>query len=244
MKATIWSTVALVLVVSAGKAGAHSSGIYDQARAGCTCHGGLLDNQVTQLQVDGLPSGGYVSGTPYTLTIWVLGAPIPLPVFAGENLRGFNLEATAGSLAPLDSSVQLASECLLLAQVTACNPASSCGVRTEDPDTTCTNGFDCYTRYCSTPGTSGCRPCSTLVFPQATHTSLNGFGPAAGTAAELVTDGNSVLVWRLQWTAPAAGVGDVSLYLAGNVVNGNGAADRGDVWSALPSPIVVHQAAP
>jgi hypothetical protein len=248
--ATCLAALLALLGFAAGRAEALSEGIYDQARTGCTCHGigNPLVNTTTQLKIDGLPSGGYVPGTPYTLTVWVLGAAIPLPGqgLAAENFRGFNLEVTAGPLDPVDRSVQtdIRSECILMQRAKACDPATNCGVTIESPDISCTSVGECYFRYCSTPGTSGCRACSTLLFAQATHTNLGGFGPAAGTPAEDFTDGNNVLMWQVRWTAPDPGVGDVRFYLAGNVVNGNGSQDLGDVWSVLPSPIVVAQATP
>lgn len=237
MKLASWTAAAVLLGFTASRVEAVSSGIFDYARPGCTCHG--MDNPfvktTTQLKIDGLPDEGYVSGKKYTLTIWVLGAAIPLPLLVGLNLRGFNLEVTAGSLAPVDGSAQVASECQLMQTLTACNPATTCGVKIENPDTPCSNSLDCFQRHCSTPGTSACRLCSMVVSPQATHTSSNGFGP------ESFTDGNSVLMWQVQWTAPDPGVGDVDFYLAGNVVNGNREADTGDTWSVLAWPMVVKQ---
>lgn len=38
--------------------------------------------------------------------------------------------------------------------------------------------------------------------------------------------------WMITWTAPAEGSGDISFWLAGNSVNGNGAPD-GDAWNRL-----------
>lgn len=72
---------------------------------------------------------------------------------------------------------------------------------------------------------------------QATHSSTGGIDPVAD-----YTDGNSIVVWSLTWIAPDPGAGEVSFFLAGNVVNADGRNDPGDLWSVLESPMVVPQA--
>lgn len=240
----------LVVAVVAGRAQAYPDGIFDHARIGCTpCHGGLLDNTTTQLVIDGLPDGrlgrpaGYTPGMTYTITVWVLGVPLPTGGLVALNLRGFNLEATAGTLAAIDETAQAANytECQLRNQSYAsCDPATTCGV--QGPDL-CRDAGECYDRRCTTPGTGACRLCrDTIVYVQATHT--NSGGPAANSPAAEFADGNNLLMWQLRWTAPGRASGDVQFYLAGNVVNGNGGNDVGDVWSALKTPVVVHPAPP
>lgn len=219
---------------------ASSAGIFDYAQTGCTCHGGALpSNTTTQLVIDGLPSA-YAPGQSYDLTVWVLGAAIPLPgpghPATYQNLHGFNLQVSAGILAarPGDGTVKTLAktECQLVEQSRGCDPATTCGVA---GDAYCRTPADCFYRYCSPPGANGCRLCSTaLVDVQATHTKSTEALPGA------YTDGNSVANWVLVWTAPNPGVGAVTFYLAGNAVNGNQFNDPGDLWSVLdpadPSP--------
>jgi len=67
----------------------------------------------------------------------------------------------------------------------------------------------------------------TIVSSQATHTRA----------------GNKQFSWKVRWTAPDPGVGPLTFYLAGNVVNGNCRPDVGDIWSVAPG-FVLGQAGP
>ena len=55
--------------------------------------------------------------------------------------------------------------------------------------------------------------------------------------------GNKQFSWKVRWAAPDPGVGPVTFYLAGNVVNGNCRPDQGDLWS-VASGYIVAQAGP
>src|SRR5881296_1365799 len=72
---------------------------------------------------------------------------------------------------------------------------------------------------------------------QATHSAPKPIGLAgpAGAGSE----------WDIDWVAPNPGVGPVTFYLAGNVVNGIGLqtrADQGDFWSVANPGFLVAQA--
>src|SRR5213596_4226064 len=176
----------LVLVAaglaSARLARAYSTGITGVARPaqGCTCHGiaGTTSNTTTDVSVVGLPDA-YVPSTTYHLQAWVRGIALPAPRFAG-----FDLEATAGTLRPLDASAWV-------------------------------SGLD----------------------GQATHSAPKPVGMVGTTGV-----GSS---WDIDWVAPDPGVGPVTFYLAGNVVNGIGLqtnADQGDFWSVANPGFLVAQA--
>src|SRR5213595_3855863 len=161
---------------------AYSTGITGVARPaqGCTCHGiaGTTSNTTTDVSVVGLPDA-YVPGTTYHLQAWVRGIALPAPRFAG-----FDLEATAGTLRPLDASAWV-------------------------------SGLD----------------------GQATHSAPKPVGLVGTTGL-----GGS---WDIDWVAPNPGVGAVTFYLAGNVVNGIGVqtnADQGDIWSVANPGFVVAEA--
>ena len=82
---------------------------------------------------------------------------------------------------------------------------------------------------CDSYNNPPCPTCDdvTIVSSQATHT----------------LTGNKQFSWKLRWAAPDPGVGPVTFYLAGNVVNGNCRPDQGDLWS-VASGFVVAQAGP
>lgn len=75
----------------------YSTGRYDRAQTGCECHGLSADPTVT-VDITGLPAE-YNPGETYQLTVTVTGGP-------ATTKGGFNLEVTAGTLSPVDSSVQ------------------------------------------------------------------------------------------------------------------------------------------
>lgn len=54
---------------------------------------------------------------------------------------------------------------------------------------------------------------------------------ANGTHATHTSQGSGQHGWGLIWTAPPAGAGEVTFYLSANAVDGNGAADPGDLWN-------------
>jgi hypothetical protein len=49
--------------------------------------------------------------------------------------------------------------------------------------------------------------------------------------------------WDLRWTAPPTGSGPVTFSAAGNVVNGDGIPDEGDVWSIM-DPVTICEGGP
>ncbi len=68
---------------------------------GCTCHSGSATEGVV-ITLDGVPDN-YAAGETMTLTITITGGPDA----GGENHGGFNLDASAGTLAPFDNTSQL-----------------------------------------------------------------------------------------------------------------------------------------
>ena len=68
---------------------------------GCTCHSGSATEGVV-VTLDGVPDN-YNAGETLTLTITITGGPEA----GGENHGGFNLDASAGTLAPFDNTSQL-----------------------------------------------------------------------------------------------------------------------------------------
>jgi hypothetical protein len=183
-----------------------------------TCHGGLVpENTTTQLQLDGIPADGYLPGQSYELTITVLGASIPVP------LTG----CPFGPLAFPDAFNNLAGFNLqptggLLSLVDASDTSAQVLNETECQRLRRLTGCDSY----NYPPCPTCDD-TTIVSSQATHT----------------LTGNKQFSWKLRWTAPDPGVGPVTFYLAGNVVNGNCRPDVGDLWSVAPG-FVVGQASP
>nr|MBP6624960.1 hypothetical protein [Chitinophagaceae bacterium] len=72
-----------------------SGGITGQSVAGCTCHNASVSAN-TLVTITGLPAGGYVNGTVYSLTVSVTNTAV---VAASPNGLGdgFNMTATAGT---------------------------------------------------------------------------------------------------------------------------------------------------
>ena len=207
-------------------ASAFSSGIVDQAQAGCSCHGLLPNAPSTRVFILGLPDGsnplgpkGYASGQSYDIQVIVLGVAEPSPRAAG-----FNLFPSAGDLQATDGTarVEHKTECTVMAKQIGCTTGSTANDCTIVDDPGCPapqwNVANSACRQCPTGGTN-CRPCdaTTVLDVQATHSAPSPF------------------LWKLRWTAPPAGTGTVKFYLAGNVVNGNGSPDSGDLWSTLGS---------
>ena len=226
----------LVFGLAAGPAWALSDGIFDQARIGCSCHGGVVPppNATTRPLILGLPSTeGYVPGETYSLQLVVIGVTVPLGT---EARAGFNLEVTGWRLQALDETAvrtRHRSECEVLQSVTPCEDGtdgpSTCGVTTTaaEPDPSCRTALECFVRQCDTPGEGDCRTCRPeIVDVQATHTMT----------------GNDFILWDILWTAPAADTGPVTFHMAGNFVNGDGRNDHDplDVWSVAP-PITVPE---
>ncbi len=69
----------------------------------------------------------------------------------------------------------------------------------------------------------------TLVNPDA-KTQLVGQGNYA-THRLQSTSGTDSATWSVDWTAPAAGTGDVTIYLAGNAANGNGQSTGDQIFT-------------
>jgi len=233
-------TIAMVFMAAAliapTRARAHMGGMFDCAQpfngscieagvigrscgaGGGTCHGGTLpENTTTQLQLDGIPADGYLPGQTYDLTITVLGASIPVP------LTG----CPFGPLAFPDAFNNLAGFNLqptagLLSLVDPSDTSAQVLNETECQRLRRLTGCDSY----NYPPCPTCDD-TTIVSSQATHT----------------LTGNKQFSWKLRWTAPDPGVGPVTFYLAGNVVNGNCRPDVGDLWSVAPG-FVVGQASP
>lgn len=59
----------------------------------------------------------------------------------------------------------------------------------------------------------------------------------------VATRGRAHMAGMFGWAAPDPGVGRVTFYLAGNVVNGKCRPDQGDLWS-VASGFVVAQKGP
>jgi hypothetical protein len=207
---------------------ANSGGIFDQAEAGCTCHGIVANAPSTRLFILGLPTGtdplgpsGYVPLRSYDIQVIVIGVAEPAPQAAG-----FNILPSAGDLQSVDGTTRVrhSTECTRMQSETGCTPGFALNDCTIVNDTGCPapdwdiNDPDCH-KCPSTPPPAGCRSCdaTTVIDVQATHS-----------APKLLT-------WSLRWIAPPAGTGDVTFHLAGNVVNGNGGNDVGDLWSTLGS---------
>jgi hypothetical protein len=244
-----WLYGALLSMVLAfpGGAAALSTGIWDLARpesGSCgLCHGPqpVLPNgayPLPLLLIDGLPAS-YTPGAAYTLTVSVIGPVVPF--------GGFNLEATGGKLKALASGVpeggdaqigRMVDECQALAIDGACKicrpgqpncTPTPCEVRLANqcpvygPE-----HRDCACAPADKGNRSKCRACNagTIVSIQATHTTLA-----------------TVPMWKLEWTAPRCGYGDVKFYLAGNSVNGVAENDPADIWGVLPEPQSVAEGA-
>ena len=231
--------LAVAGAVSASPAAAHMGGMWDCARAdtycwagghnnfgcgGASCHGNVVENSTTQLMIQGLPAS-YAPGQDYDITVWVVGAPIYTFVDNGcralglvpgfNNLAGFNLELGAGTqFAPLPTGTLTTVEGDTTTQVrpeTQCDEINRFTGCGYEPTAACAAPPDCDD--------------TTVIGYQATH--------ALG--------GTMQLSWKLRWTAPDPGVGDVKFFLAGNVVNGNCRPDIGDRWT-VAGGTTVHQA--
>lgn len=78
---------------------ANETGIFDQYGDGCTCHPTLPATPEAQVEITGLPIQ-YVPDMVYVITVTVTGGPVP--GIGGNNAEGgFNLNASAGTLAPM-----------------------------------------------------------------------------------------------------------------------------------------------
>jgi hypothetical protein len=209
-------------------AGANSTGIIYQAEEGCTCHGIVGDVPTTRVFIVGLPDGsnptvpaGYVPGEAYDIQVVTLG------VAGGAPAAGYNLEPTAGDLATPDTDSRIVrdDECQKMSRDTGCTRGLAANDCTIVVNANCPAGAwdltnpDCD--KCPRNSTETCRPCdaSIILSVQATHSH-----PKA-----------PPFIWNLRWTAPPAGSGPVTFFLAANVVNGNGSNDATDLWSRLGS---------
>ena len=107
LRRDILLSVLLGLSLFAGAAVvAESDGISGTTVAsGCVCHGGGTASDDVTVTLEGLPLE-YAAEQTYTLTLTIIGGPAE----AGSNSGGFNLDASAGTLLPIDSSTQTESE--------------------------------------------------------------------------------------------------------------------------------------
>lgn len=220
-----------------GELFAYSTGIFDQAQAGCTCHGLGTNAATTRVFVFGLPDGsdptvatGYVPGRSYPIQVAAFGLSTP-PLGAGFNLwpRSAKRNAPGGDLATVDGTARLRrqTECSEMAAASGCTPGGATNACRVVIDPGCSPPDSYYDpsnpacRICprSTPDPGSCRPCDAVAVldVQATHA-----GPHA-----------PPFQWNLIWTAPPAGTGPVTFYLAANIVNGDGAASLEDAWNTL-----------
>ncbi|MGH7899269.1 MAG: choice-of-anchor V domain-containing protein [Candidatus Binatia bacterium] len=167
----------LVVLVVPRTAAAYPFGAFGYAQGGCSlggsCHVAVA-SPTTRVCIVGLPADGtYAPGTTYALNVFVdgLGVP-PLGVVTGGNIAGFDVIATAGTIA---------------------TPSEDDAVQHIGNDVT--------------------------------HT-------AAG------TDRNH---WDFQWTAPVSG--EVTIYVAGNAVSGDGTNQGGDLWNVIDGGVVLQAGA-
>jgi hypothetical protein len=224
---------ALCALLAPTGAFAEQQGIYDVARpeAGCGCHAFgpySLPPSPTQVRlfIDDQPLevfAGYHPGQDHKLTVWVIGL---LPA------AGFNLEASAGTLSPVDAAVSKTvnlTECGRMERQTGC-AGEACQVKLDDGCPVFdTRNFACQRCLFNQLGTEACRECDagSIVDVQATHATAN-----------------QLPYFELTWTAPAEPV-DVEIHLAGNKAPGLGGnlATAVAFWNfADPNPIVLHPA--
>lgn len=101
-KSAIIAILGLLLLVGSSitQVSARPTGI-SNVQFGCTCHSGSATEGVV-ITLDGVPDN-YTAGETMTLTITITGGPEA----GGENHGGFNLDASAGTLAPFDNTSQL-----------------------------------------------------------------------------------------------------------------------------------------
>ncbi len=101
-KSTLIAILGLLLLVGSSitQVSARSTGI-SNVQFGCTCHSGSPTESVV-ITLDGVPEN-YTAGETLTLTMSIAGGPDA----GGENHGGFNLVASAGTLAPFDNTSQL-----------------------------------------------------------------------------------------------------------------------------------------
>lgn len=95
---------ALLLSLAAPDAASRSSGIQG-VQNGCTCHQATASPEV-EITLEGLPST-YVANETYLLTITATGGAAPIE--DAQNLGGFNLWISRGTLTNLSEEVQIAS---------------------------------------------------------------------------------------------------------------------------------------
>jgi hypothetical protein len=93
-----------VLITSSSNTG----GISNTAAGGCTCHGSA--NGATQLSISGLPSGGYINGQVYNLTLNI--------TCLGSVKSGFNLLVNGGLLSNNPSGTSIINNGLELLHTT------------------------------------------------------------------------------------------------------------------------------
>jgi hypothetical protein len=101
-KSTIIAILGLLLLVGSSitQVSARPTGI-SNVQFGCTCHSSSATEGVV-VTLDGVPDN-YISGESFTFTITITGGPAQ----GAENYGGFNLDASAGTLAPFDNTSQL-----------------------------------------------------------------------------------------------------------------------------------------
>jgi hypothetical protein len=101
-KSAIIAILGLLLLIGSSitQVSARPSGI-SNVQFGCTCHSGSVTEGVV-VTLDGVPNN-YSAGEDFTFTITITGGPDQ----GVENYGGFNLVASAGTLAPFDNTSQL-----------------------------------------------------------------------------------------------------------------------------------------
>ena len=101
-KSAIIAILGLLLLIGSSitQVSARPSGI-SNVQFGCPCHSGSATEGVV-VTLDGVPDN-YTSGESFTFTITITGGPEQ----GAENYGGFNLHASAGTLAPFDNTSQL-----------------------------------------------------------------------------------------------------------------------------------------
>ena len=101
-KSAIIAILGLLLLIGSSitQVGARPTGI-SNVQTGCVCHSGSATEGVV-VTLDGVPDN-YSAGESFTFTITITGGPAQ----GVENYGGFNLVASAGTLAPFDNTSQL-----------------------------------------------------------------------------------------------------------------------------------------
>ncbi|MEE3232306.1 MAG: cbb3-type cytochrome c oxidase subunit I, partial [Candidatus Thermoplasmatota archaeon] len=101
-RVVIFTIIAMAMVILPSATSLPTGVTYGQVSDGCNCHSATASASVTA-SIDGVPESYNASET-YTLTVSFTGGP---GTEGNENVGGFNLLTSAGTLTSLDSSTQL-----------------------------------------------------------------------------------------------------------------------------------------